>query len=138
MKQFFKTIFPGNCVKTIAALILLAAAIVALLGMQIHRSIIRSRTVTQATMRKDGRRWGSTGRASDQAEGKLLEGGTKIYGVDTPSWSEPRSGKLNASSTRRSAYRTAGAWFTGLGHERADTIAELYRVPVEAIRLSTT
>jgi murein DD-endopeptidase MepM/ murein hydrolase activator NlpD len=137
MKQFFqKLFFPAIRVKTIAALILLAAATAALLGMQIHRSIIRSRTVTQATIAEG---WKAAGFELTEHRIRQKENFwkvAKIYGVDIDAivGANPGLGKLNASLNQ--AIRVPNR--RGVVHriednERADTIAELYRVPVEAI-----
>ena len=51
MKRLFQKLFsPEMRAKTIVAFLIIVVAATVLLGMQIHRSIIRSRTVTQASI----------------------------------------------------------------------------------------
>ena len=122
--------------KTIAAFLIIVVAATVLLGMQIHRSIIRSRTVTQASIAEG---WQAAGLELTEHRIRQKENFwkvAKIYGVDIDAivGANPGLGKLNAALNQ--AIRVPNR--RGVVHriednERADTIAELYRVPVEAI-----
>ena len=137
MKQLLQKLFsPGVRGKTILVLIVVLAGASVFAGMQIQRAIIRSRTVTQ-TMIAEG--WKTAGFELIEHRISKKENFWKvarIYGVDIDAivGANPELGALHASLNQVICVpNRKGVVHRTEDGERAETIAELYRVPLETI-----
>ncbi len=137
MSAFLQILFsPERRLKAITASIIIIIAGAVLLGLQIHQSIVRSRTVTQARIDEG---WKAAG--IELAEHKILRKENlwkvaKAYGVDIDSivGANPGLAKLSAAlgQTIRVPNRKGVIHRTD-EQETVETIAALYKVPAEAL-----
>ncbi|HEX9021717.1 MAG TPA: M23 family metallopeptidase [Nitrospirota bacterium] len=139
MNRFFQKFFsPKMRLKTAAACVLIVVCAV-LLGAQIHRAIIRSRTVTQAQI-EDG--WKAAGLELAQHKICQKENFWKVakeYGVDIDSIVGANSGLGKLGASLNQTIRVPNQ--KGVVHriEEGETIlsvSEIYKVPPETIASS--
>jgi murein DD-endopeptidase MepM/ murein hydrolase activator NlpD len=138
MKEHFQKLFsPELRSKTITASIVMLLG-VALIGVQTHRRIIRSRTVTLTQIAAG---WKTAGIELTEHTIQQKENFWKVakqynVDIDTIVGANPGLGKLSA--TRGQTVRVLnqkGVIHRTVEHENAQTISELYKVPTNKIAL---
>lgn len=136
MRRFFQRLFaPGARVKTIAACVVIIACAV-LLGVQVNRAIIRSRTVTQAQIEEG---WKAAGLELVEHQIRQKENFWKVakeYGTDIDSIVGVNPGLERLGASLNQTIRVPNK--KGVVHrieenETIMTISELYKVPPETI-----